>query len=155
MAIILSWSGHLTVFFRVSRFNCPFVLGLASSPRRSDGLTKLMEAYIGQRVYQIVPPDSVNRVGPLLKIRTTGFDYDYQDDWSEMVTALCTDPERNHLIVSDILQATADRRAKALVISERIAQLEELRRQTKAAYGPEGEIITGNQGVKSSVDLPV
>ena len=71
-----------------------------------------------------------------------GFSHGYQDDWSDMIRALCQDQERNGLIVADILQETADPGAKAVVISERIGHLEDLRERIEAAYS-EAEIITG------------
>ena len=144
---------NLKIFFKAAQFNCPYLLGLANSSQRSDGLTKLMEAYIGQRVYQINPPDSLRQEKPILKIKPTSFEYEYRDDWSEMIKALCQDTERNHLITTDIFQAAAGNRAKILVISERIGHLQEILLQIREAYGPDGEIITGETSDNKRVEI--
>jgi len=134
---------NLKVYFKASLFNCQYMLGLAESPKRSGGLTRLMNAYLGPRIYQIYPQDEIRQARPVLKITETGFKYNYQDDFSEMITVLCQDPERNRLIVGDILQAVAGPGAKALVISERVEHLVELKTRIKEAYS-EAEIITGD-----------
>lgn len=134
---------NLKVFFKVAQFNCPYVLGLANSSKRSDGLTKFMEALIGQRIYNIVSQGEYAVVKPVLKIQDTGFVYDFKDDWPEMVAALCNDEMRNKLIVTDILQAISNPLTKALVISERVKHLEDIRTRIEQAYG-QAEIITGD-----------
>jgi len=134
---------NLKTFFKVVKFNSPYLLGLASSSQRPDGLTRLMESYLGQRVHQMMPPDNVDQIKPILKIKATPFSYSYSDDWTELITALCEDADRNGLIVTDILEAVAHPGAKVLVISERIGHLERLLKQVKEAYGPESEIIRG------------
>jgi len=143
---------NLKVFFKVALFNCPFILGLANSANRADGLTKLMEAYIGQRVYQLKPPEALSQIRPVLKIRDTGFDYEYHDDWPEMVTALCENQERNALIMADILQAVSDRWAKILVVSERIGHLEDLKARVDASY-VQAEILTGETTESRRADI--
>ena len=75
-----------------------------------------------------------------MKLKSTGFDYNYQDDWSEMVGALCRDRDRNHLLVTDILQATADPGVKSVIISERVHHLEDLKKSIEGSYS-EAEII--------------
>jgi len=133
----------LKVYFKAGLFRCPFMLGLGTSPKRSGGLTGLMNAYLGPRIYQIYPDyDRLEETRPLVKVRPTSFDYSYQDDWSEMITALCQDEGRNGLIVTDILQETANPKTKALVISERIGHLEDLKGRIEAGYGEAG-VITG------------
>ena len=134
---------NLKIYFKASLFNCPYMLGLAGSPKRSGGLTRLMNSYLGPRVFQIYPEEEMRRTRPVLKIVATGWEYDYEDDFSEMITALCQDQERNRLIVKDMLQATAEPGARALVISERVKHLEELQKRIKEAYS-ESEIITGD-----------
>ena len=134
---------NLKIYFKASLFNCPYMLGLAGSPKRSGGLTRLMKSYLGPRLYQICPEEEMHRARPVLKISATGFEYDYEDDFSEMITALCQDQGRNHLIVQDILQATVEPGARALVISERVGHLTELKERIKEAYS-EAEIVTGD-----------
>ncbi|MBW1800954.1 MAG: hypothetical protein JRJ85_09505 [Deltaproteobacteria bacterium] len=98
------------------------------------------------------PPDNLKETKPVLKIRDTDFDYAYNDDWSEMIKALCGDDQRNGLIATDILQTIATSGAKALVISERIGQLEKLLTKIKTAYR-DGEIITGKISEKDKTEI--
>jgi hypothetical protein len=143
---------NLKIYFKAALFNCPYMLGLAISPKRQGGLTRLMNAYLGPRVYQIYPEEEAHRVRPILKVVSTGWEYDYEDDFPEMITALCQDQGRNDLMVRDILQATAEPGARALVVSERVGHLEELKERIKESYG-EAEIITGSSSDKGREEI--
>lgn len=138
---------NLKIFFKgVMPLDCPYMLGLAAVPKRSDGLTALMRAYLGPVVYRIRLAKDFVGLGqgrPILKIRRTNFNFEYMENWSEMITALCQDQARNALIVADVLQETANPGAKAVVISERVSHLESLLEDTRGSYG-DGEIITGD-----------
>jgi len=148
---------NLKVLFKASLFDCPYQLGLARASKRSDGLTRLMYAYLGPKISEIWPENGWTSfkglaVRPILRIKSTSFTYDYQDDWSEMINALCQDQGRNKLILADILQETADPTAKALVISERVSHLEDLLQQIKGRYS-DGVIITGDTSNKERAEL--
>ena len=125
-------NANLNVFFKFVRYiPSAYMLGLAESGKRQDKLTKLMHAYIGPVLHSI---DS-NRVflestmaRPVLSVQETPFDYDYKDDWKAMVGALSIDPERNRMISSDVLAATAmNRDTCAAVMVERLVHLEALK----------------------------
>lgn len=143
----------LKVFFTVAKFNCPYVLGLASSTKRKDGLTSFMKVLIGERVFKITPQGESSNVKPVINIQDTGFDYEYKDDWPEMVTALCGDEDRNQLIVTDILQAVSNNPlTKALVISERVKHLKDLKQRIDNSYN-QAEIITGDTPEKKRKEI--
>jgi len=130
----------MTTIFKTGYINCGYMLGIASGPRR-DGLTKLMEAYLGQRLYRITA-QVVS--GVKVTVRPTAFDYDYQNDWFDMLKALTLDGERNRLIAEDILQ-TAAQRGKVLFISERLEHLSAIAETVKTMNGPECGIIHANK----------
>jgi len=139
-------AANLKIFFKgVMPLDCPYMLGLANVPRRSDGLTRLMCAYLGPKLHHIKLVSKFEGLGkarPLVKIQNTEFQYNCQEDWPEMITTLCQDQERNHMIVTDILKEVADPSIRVLVISERVGHLENLLEMIEEAYG-EGEIIAG------------
>jgi superfamily II DNA or RNA helicase len=132
----------LSVLFRISRFNCPYLLGLATRAQRQDGLTELMHAHLGQTVFELAAPEDQNRAEPILDIKDTSFQFEYREDWHGLVTALCQDEKRNRNIAGDVLQATAGNGRKAVVISERVGHLHDLARIIGTAHG-ECEILTG------------
>jgi len=136
----------LNVYYKVGRFNSPYTLGLAEGNRRLGGLTRLMWAYLGPRVYELPERsgqivDAQKKV--VLRIRETGFDSTLEDyeDYRDVVTALCRDEARNRLIVMDILQAAA-LRPHVLILSERKSQLRDLLRGLDHG-GAAGAIIDG------------
>ena len=108
----------------VSMFDSRYMLGLSATPKRRDDLTRLIYLYLGDRVFQI-SPKKLQSTGQIMKasmiIRETGFDFQYTDDYSAMITALTDDDERNNLIADDIIQHTRHSKDPALVVSERKA----------------------------------
>jgi superfamily II DNA or RNA helicase len=105
----------------VSTFDSRFMLGLSATPYRRDGLSRLIYFYIGDQVHSISPRSlqTLKRImKPRLVVRETAFDYDYADDYQEMIKHLTADPRRNRLIVSDVLNATR-KAGVSLVISDR------------------------------------
>jgi hypothetical protein len=139
---------NLKLMLKTALFNCSYQLGLSGAPKRSDGLTRIMHAYIGPKIAEIWPENgfsSFQGLGegqPRLKVRNTQFVYTYRDDWAEMVAAICRDYNRNRLIVNDILQEAADPRVRALVISERVNHLEYLLDLIQAKSG-DGAVVSG------------
>jgi len=139
-------AANLKIFFKgVMPLDCPYMFGLANVPRRSDGLTRLMCAYLGPKLHHIKLAGRFEGLGkdrPIVRINKTSFQYNYQDDWLEMISTLCQDQDRNHMIVTGILKEVADRSIRSLVVSERIGHLETLLEMIEDACG-EGVIVTG------------
>ena len=106
-------------------FDAKYLLGLSATPFRRDGLSKVIFLYLGNRVHR-VDPEQLRNIGAVLKPEIvtveTGFRYNYQDDYSKMVSALTCNEQRNHLIV-ETLKANQNG-GTALVVSARIAHLE-------------------------------
>lgn len=140
-------AANLKIFFKgVMPLNSKYMLGLACSSKRSDGLTRLMCAYLGPNLHRIRSSltkfEGLGNERPELRIQNTGFEYDYQDDFPGMISALCSDEKRNRLITADVLQKTSNPGSRVLVISERIGHLQELLKLIEAAHS-QGEIIAG------------
>jgi len=129
---------HLNIFFKiVRRVASPYMLGLAVTGRRKDKLNGLMAAYVGPVLHRI-PMERVRREARMTRPefvgRQTAFDYRYQDDWGAMVKALALDGDRNTLLVTDILMATADKKARAVVLCQLLVHMEVLVKQLEKRY---------------------
>ncbi len=108
----------------VTHFDSQYMLGLSATPYRRDGLTRLIYFYLGDRLHSIDPKtlqDLDKIMTPKLVVRETTFDYDYRDDYQEMISTLAADPNRNEMIARDVLKATARNGAEgiSLVVSDR------------------------------------
>jgi len=106
----------------VKAFDSRYMLGLSATPYRRDGLTKVIHFYLGNTIHDITPRELQRQkqiMAANLIVRKTGFDYDYQDDYQEMLSQLIEDPERNQLIAHDVVNHVTKESGIALVLSER------------------------------------
>ena len=145
---------NLKIFFKiVMQLKCGHMLSLSRVSKRPDGLTRLMEAYVGPRIHKIDGSlfTPLQR-RPGLRINDTGFDYDYRDDYPEMILALTRDQDRNGLIVKDILETTAEAGTRALVVSERIDHLREISRMIQGAL-VDADMIIGETPEKKREEI--
>ncbi|MBI9078000.1 MAG: hypothetical protein JEZ02_21565 [Desulfatibacillum sp.] len=107
-----------------------YLLGLGRLTRRLDGLDGPMQACLGPFLCELDGPShsgGKGMVGLSLKVRKTGFQFDYKDNFGELMKSLVQDRRRNDLMVTDILEKTADPTARALVVCERIEHAEALK----------------------------
>ncbi|HLC17282.1 MAG TPA: DEAD/DEAH box helicase [Thermodesulfovibrionia bacterium] len=106
----------------VEAFDSRYMLGLSATPYRRDGLTKVIHFYLGNTVYDISARELQKQnqiMEASLVARKTGFDYNYQDDYQEMLSRLVDDPERNQLIAHDVVEHVTKEPGIALVLSDR------------------------------------
>jgi len=112
----------------VGAFDSKFMLGLSATPYRRDGLTKLIYFYLGDQVHNIEPKE-LQAIGkimtPKLIKRTTNFDYDFDDDYTKMISELTYDEERNYQIANDVIRES-NGNGISLVISDRKAHCQAL-----------------------------
>jgi len=135
----------------VTTFDSRFMLGLSATPYRRDGLGVLIGWYLGLHrvtVAAAVLRDSGSVLRPKVINRTTDFLYQYNDDYSTMITALVKDPGRNNLIAADI-RAQIGKGGLTLVVSERVEHLEELASLTGAGSC----VLTGKTPAKKRVAI--
>ena len=112
--------------------------GLTATPKRPDGLTKCMFAYLGPKVWEIKKEDVGDKTVPVLvKMYGTGWDCDIDDmtnpdgtlNYTKLINKVCDDNDRNSKIISALDDIFAeDPTAKVLVLSERVSHLNILRR---------------------------
>lgn len=138
-------AANLKIFFDlVAEVDSRYMLGLATGPRH-DGLDTLMLAYLGRSLGTLAHPPEHSATGTPIRVKTvrTGFAFDYRDNYADMITALCADPQRNRRIVADILAETAAAGTRALVLSERLEHLQTLKALLAEAFKHQVETITG------------
>ncbi len=126
----------------VGSLDARYLLGLMDRDKRPDGLTDYVETLVGPRAARLTKSAKTHpgQGGLKVFIHRTGFDYYFRDDFSQLLTSLCSDDARQKILVTDIKAETASPHRRAVVVSERIAQLQDL--QVRLA-GRESEIVTG------------
>lgn len=124
-----SWSA----IFKTRFFSCACMWGLASGAR-ADGLTKLMETYIGPRLVRL----ESRRALPGLRVIPTEFES--AGGFDEVMRNLVQSEVRNALIAADILQAAA-MASHCVLVSDRISHLSAISDQVRDALGPEFVIL--------------
>ncbi len=115
----------------VTAFDCCFMLGLSATAFRRDGLSQLINIYLGDLVYR-VDSSELTATGAVLKPKfsqhPTLFAFRYRDNYQDLLKALTTDKYRNEQIVSDIVAESRESSRGILVVSDRVAHCEELAR---------------------------
>lgn len=140
-----SWS----VIWKTRHFNCAAQWGLASGAR-VDGLTRMMEVYLGPRLVRL----ESSQPAPQLRVVHTEFEGSGSSEYGAVMKELAQDDARNSLITADILQASAEGR-HCVVLSDRIAHLEAIAGKTAEALGPEVAILqaaTGDADLASALN---
>jgi superfamily II DNA or RNA helicase len=129
----------------VQAFDSKYMLGLTATPYRRDGLTKLIYITLGDRVHS-VDKDLLRVTGavmsPEIIRRETAFRYNYNDDYTRMISNLTQDQDRNRQIAADVIRQVRSRAGTALVVSDRVAHCEALEELIRAA-GPRIQVLTG------------
>lgn len=122
-------------------FPAHYMLGLSATPYRRDGLDRLIGWYCGEHRAK-VERTVLHEVGAVLRPKVTtvetSFNYWYEDDYQDMVSALVQNKERNRLVAGCIDRA-ADH-GQVLVTSDRVEHLKAL--AELSGYGDEA-ILTG------------
>jgi superfamily II DNA or RNA helicase len=116
----------------VSQFPARYVTGLTATPFRRDKLDQVIFWHLGPIVATIDKEDLADRLlSPHIIKRDTGLRV-AGDSFTELVSALVGDVERNRLIVADVVTAVVAGR-RCLVLSERVGHVEQLTAMLQAA----------------------
>ena len=111
----------------VTKFDCLYMLGLSATAFRRDGLSRLINFYLGDLIHR-VDTKSLEKVGAVLKpkllIHETSFYFKYRDNYQDLLKALTTDEPRNNQIADDIKAECKRVSAGILVVSDRVAHCE-------------------------------
>lgn len=108
-----------------SNFTCVYQLGLSATPYRTDGLSKLIQCYVG-KISAVITEDELKaegkRIKPKIIQRNTNFESDYNYDstsFNRLIDHLTNDLERNILISEDIYREVS-KNHYCLVLSARV-----------------------------------
>ena len=107
------------------KVGCRYTLGLSATPKRTDGLTKVFEWYLGDTVYSIKQREEEEVKVKLIKY------YSDEDEYSEiktnfkgqvnmptMITNICLYIKRTEMILKEIEKCVKEDR-KLLILSDR------------------------------------
>ncbi|MEI7639491.1 MAG: DEAD/DEAH box helicase [Syntrophus sp. (in: bacteria)] len=136
----------------VAAFDSKFMLGLSATPWRRDGLSIVIFLHVGDVQYEVDKAALVHN-GDILRAeiitRDTAFSpfADPQEEYSRMLSELTSDPDRNALIVQDVLREVANGAGVCLVLSDRkthcLALSSMLRRN-----GVNPDVLTGDTATR-------
>lgn len=131
-------------------------IGLTATPERSDGLIKATFALIGKVAYE-VPENAVADRVMNVKIRTFQTDLELDEEtclntdgtinYTKLIEHLTTDPARNKLIARKIME---EKHHSCLILSDRLAQLEEIRNLLPYEMQEESAFINGKMQSKKA-----
>lgn len=131
--------------------HCPakYRLGLTATPEREDGLTPLLELFLGRPLLVITHEELVAAgvlTVPSVRTLATDFAFSYRsaDDYTRMLSAVAADAERNRLITSTVV-AEAREGHTCLVLSGRVEHCEVLADAVRA-HGLTAAALTGGVG---------
>ncbi len=131
----------------VDRAPARYRLGLTATPERDDGLSRLLDLFLGATLCQVTHEELVAAgvlAVPEIRSVLTGFAYPYAgpEDYAPMLAAIASDAERNRIIVSSIV-AEARAGHTCLVLSGRIDHCEALAKGVEA-HGVSVAVLTGS-----------
>jgi len=140
-----------------SAFDCRYMLGLSATAfRRGDGMTRLINIYMGDRVHAVdarMLAASGAVVRPELDQRPTGFVGGRQDEYARLIKDLTNDEQRNRLIARDILQLIrSGHQGTILAVSDRVAHCRVLA-DLLAAEGAAVSVLTGQSAPEERASI--
>lgn len=147
--VILDEAHHVAVstfYSVVDRCPARYRLGLTATPEREDGLTALLDLYLGTPL-SVVTHEELVEAGvltvPEIRSVETEFSYPYTcaEDYSPLLAAVAVDQRRNQLIV-DAVVAEAQAGNVCLVLSGRVEHCRRLADGITAA-GVSAAVLTG------------
>ncbi len=128
---------------------CParYRFGLTATPEREDGLTALLDLFLGPAVATVTHDELIEAgVLKLPEVRPieTDFSFDYfgAEDYARLLDALVHDEARNELI-ADLVAAEAAHGQLCLVLSGRVDHCESLCARIRGR-GVRAELLTGS-----------
>jgi superfamily II DNA or RNA helicase len=132
----------------VVAFDCRYLIGLSATTYRRDNLSELIFLSLGDLRHEIDKKKLIKN-GSILKpeiiTRRTTFKttkYDPVHEYSKMISELIEDPERNHLICSDIAKE-AKKDNTCLVLSDRKTHCKIIQ-QILTNFGISSALLTGD-----------
>jgi superfamily II DNA or RNA helicase len=145
------------------KVGCKYTLGLSATPKRSDGLTKVFEWFLGDTVYCIKQREQEEVKVKLIKYYTE--DEEYSDiktnfkgqvNMPIMITNICLYNKRNQILLKEIEECVKENR-KILILSDRREHLKLLNKELDSREISNGFYLGGmkQKDLKESEDKQV
>ena len=133
----------------IGAFDCRYLLGISGTPWRSDGLSRVLHFNLGPMVHKVGPQalvDDGHILNPEIVWRKTRFKthLDPSSQYTQVVSQLVADKERNRQIVADVLNTIREGQQTALLLSERKRHCETLHKM----LGQDSVVVTGDTSTK-------
>ncbi len=129
----------------VTAFDCLYMLGLSATAFRRDGMSRLINIFLGDLVYR-VDKEELAAVGAVLRPeliqQPTSFTFRFRDNYQDLMKTLTTDEHRNQQIVDDVVAQSAISEGGILVVSDRVAHCE-LLAEMLSERGVHAKVLTG------------
>jgi superfamily II DNA or RNA helicase len=129
------------------RANCPYVLGLSATPVRKDGLTRVIEWFVGPVFFRIERKEQQHVRVKVLKYACEAYSRPPPQtrngtlNLPELVSRVCADPARNQMVLDAIERCVAKGR-KTIVLSDRRQHCMDLLKALKA-HGIDAALYIG------------
>ena len=136
-----------TWFYTMQKLNAKYKWGISATPKREDGLTKVIHWATGPKIYTVDPSKLEN---VLIKPTVTYIDTDYKfplistNEYQDMITDLAGDKERNDLILSYVNKAP---KIASVLLCERLCQVEYFHKKLKQSV-----MLTSKMNKKSRAE---
>lgn len=133
----------------VAAFDSYYMTGLSATPFRRDRLSRLIFWFLGDRAHDVDRNELQNQ-GDILKaqvvFRPTDFNSmtDPTQQYSQLMTELTCDMDRNRLIAADIARESAGQSGVSLVLSDRKSHCRMIRDLLKHEHGLDADLLTGD-----------
>jgi superfamily II DNA or RNA helicase len=120
-----------TWYNSMKRLYAKYKWGISATPKRGDGLTKVIHWATGPKIYTVQEKDLK---GVLIKPTVEYIDTSYKfplistQEYQEMITDLATDLERNTLILNELKKYSGK---YTIMLCERLTQVEYFHKQLK------------------------
>ena len=137
----------------ISAFDSKYMLGLSATPYRRDGLTKLINFYIGDTVHRIDQTELTNK-GDILPFKVKWVKTEYETDldpssqYTAMLSELTRDYQRNKLICHEAAQMT-NGSGIPMILSDRKQHCRDIAEILARDHGITPTILTGDLSQKA------
>ena len=133
----------------VTAFDSKYMLGLSATPWRRDKLSKLIFWHLGD-VHHEVDKGDLEEQGHILKAEVISRETTFQPysdpatEYSQMLSELTEDAERNRLIAADITREATNGGGICLVLSDRKSHCEAIQTILQRDFRVSSEVLTGD-----------
>jgi len=141
----------------VTAFDCNYMLGLSATPWRRDKLTRLIHFYLGDEVHKVDGQHLIDEghiCRSVVETVETNFKtfLDGSTQYSQMLSELCLDPERNDLVARYAAHEVDGSAGISLVLSDRKSHCTTIQ-SILSDHNVDADVLTGDTTTKDRKTL--